>query len=89
MTSGKFIVFEGIGGSGKSTMCKKLHVFLVQKTVPTLLNIEPTKNNVFGITIKKIIEGDKLSRKFIYEKFGPEVVVLSAVIGRETFFYRK
>ncbi|MDI6734348.1 MAG: hypothetical protein QMD50_02545 [Patescibacteria group bacterium] len=84
--SGKFIVFEGIGGSGKSTMCKKLHDFLVQKNVPTLLNTEPTKNNVFGITIRKIIEGDRLSRKFIHEKFGPEVMVFSAVMGMETIF---
>jgi dTMP kinase len=37
----KFITFEGIEGSGKSTQSKKLHEFFLQKNIPAILTREP------------------------------------------------
>ena len=49
MNKGKFIVFEGIDGSGKSTQMKLLSKKLEEKGVKTRLTLEPTYGLVGGI----------------------------------------
>jgi len=44
--SGKFIVFEGIDGSGKSTQSKLLFDRLQEKNVPCALTAEPSASNI-------------------------------------------
>ena len=41
MTIGKFVVFEGIDGSGKSTQCQLLYDRLVKNEIPAALVREP------------------------------------------------
>ena len=41
MSNGKFVVFEGIDGSGKSTQCKLLHDRLLQNGINTTFVREP------------------------------------------------
>jgi len=45
---GKFIVFEGLDGSGQSTQAKLLAEFLKKKGHKVLLTKEPTKNSAAG-----------------------------------------
>ena len=47
--TGKFIVFEGIDGSGKSTQMKLLEKRLEEKGIKTRLTLEPTYGLVGGI----------------------------------------
>ncbi len=54
--SGKFIVFEGIDGSGKSTQMKLLAKKLEEKGVKTRLTLEPTYGLVGG-TLHEILSG--------------------------------
>ncbi len=51
---GKFIVFEGIDGSGKSTISKMLHERLLRETIQSHLTNEPT-NGPIGSIIRNII----------------------------------
>ena len=44
MERGKFIVFEGIDGSGKSTISKMVHQYLIDRTPHSQWTCEPTKN---------------------------------------------
>ncbi len=46
--SGKFIVFEGLDGSGKTTQAKLLAAFLKLNKYKVLSTKEPTKKNKFG-----------------------------------------
>lgn len=43
---GKFIVFEGIDGAGKTTQAKLLYEFLKEKNVPVVLTKEPTDGKI-------------------------------------------
>jgi len=52
---GKFIVFEGLDGSGQTTQANLLKKFLEKKGFKVLLTKEPTNNNEFGKRIDKIL----------------------------------
>ncbi len=54
---GKFIVFEGIDGSGKSTQMKLLAEALEKSGVKTRLTLEPTYGLV-GDTLHRILSGE-------------------------------
>jgi len=54
--SGKFIVFEGLDGSGQSTQSKLLAEFLKKKKYKVLLTKEPTPNSEAGKKIRKILD---------------------------------
>ncbi len=51
---GKFIVFEGIDGSGKTTQAKKLYEYLKGKGLKTVLTKEPGGTDI-GKEIRKIL----------------------------------
>ena len=51
---GKFIVFEGIDGSGKTTQAKKLYEYLKNKGLKTVLTKEPGGTDI-GKEIRKIL----------------------------------
>ncbi len=53
----KFIVFEGIDGSGKSTQCSLLYDFIKSKNIPVRHLAEPT-NGEHGLKIRKMLQGD-------------------------------
>jgi dTMP kinase len=52
---GKFIVIEGLDGSGKTTQIKYLGKFLRGKGIKVLLTKEPTKDNVFGKKVDDVL----------------------------------
>ena len=54
MESAKFIVFEGIDGSGKTTLSKMLHEYFVNFIGPSHWTCEPT-NNPVGKMIRSVI----------------------------------
>ena len=54
MEKGKFIVFEGIDGAGKSTLSKMLAAKLSQVGIPTHETFEPT-NSPIGSLIRNIL----------------------------------
>ena len=49
--SGMFIVFEGIDGTGKSTVCRDLYDMLVSEGRDAILTAEPTKDEI-GMLIR-------------------------------------
>jgi dTMP kinase len=51
----KFIVFEGIDGSGKSTQCSLLYNFIESKNISTQLLYEPTSGK-YGQMIRKFLQ---------------------------------
>lgn len=53
---GLFIVFEGIDGSGKTSVCEYTGKLLKEKGYDVLLTAEPTKGEI-GTMIRKGIEG--------------------------------
>ncbi len=57
MKKGKFIVFEGIDGCGKSTQTKLLHEALHKRNLTVFLSAEPT-NNLIGRIIKQAFSGE-------------------------------
>ncbi len=57
MAEGKFIVFEGLDGSGQSTQAEKLKSFLKTKGLRVLLTKEPTCSLIGGL-IKSQLKGD-------------------------------
>lgn len=59
---GKFIVFEGLDGSGLSTQANLLKDFLTKKGFKVFLTKEPTKDSIYGKKIEKILkEKEKIS----------------------------
>ncbi|MBE7089014.1 MAG: dTMP kinase [Clostridiales bacterium] len=56
MAKGKFIVFEGIDGSGKSTQIKLLYKYLTLKGIPCYTTFEPT-DSPFGSLIRQCLSG--------------------------------
>lgn len=55
-TKGKFIVFEGTDGSGKSTQMKMLSKYLAGKGVPCFSTREPT-DSPFGALLRSCLTG--------------------------------
>ncbi len=55
-TKGKFIVFEGIDGSGKSTQMKLLSRYLGEHSVPIVCTHEPT-DSPFGKLVHACMDG--------------------------------
>jgi dTMP kinase len=54
----KFIVFEGIDGSGKSTQCLLLYDFICSMNIPAKLLAEPTSGE-YGQKIRKMLQSGK------------------------------
>jgi len=57
----KFITFEGIEGSGKSTQVKKLHAFFLEKNIDAILTREPG-GNLAGEKIREILIDEKIEK---------------------------
>lgn len=51
---GKFYVFEGIDGSGKSTVAEAVYKVLSDKGIPAILTQEPYQTGEFGKDIRNI-----------------------------------
>ena len=60
-TKGKFIVFEGTDGSGKSTQMKMLGKYLKTKGIPVYGTHEPTESP-FGALLRSCLTGAPLRR---------------------------
>lgn len=58
MTTGRFLVFEGLDGSGKTTQMARLQQRLAGMGVPVDTTCEPTDGPVGGL-IRQILEGRK------------------------------
>ncbi|PIR02253.1 MAG: dTMP kinase [Candidatus Nealsonbacteria bacterium CG11_big_fil_rev_8_21_14_0_20_37_68] len=54
--AGKFIVFEGLDGSGQSTQANLLKDFLLEKNFNVILTKEPTQDSEAGKKIRKILD---------------------------------
>lgn len=54
----KFVVFEGIDGSGKSTQCLLLYDYICSLNIPARLLAEPTDGK-YGQEIRKMLQADK------------------------------
>lgn len=88
---GKFIVFEGIDGSGKSTQAKLLSNYLNSKCIETYLTSEPT-NGPIGSIIRAFIKdstlGHQVDKKQQFNKlmtylFRADRIIHSAEIKRK------
>lgn len=53
---GKFVVFEGLDGSGQSTQAGLLREFLMEKGFNVILTKEPTLDSEAGNRIRKILD---------------------------------
>lgn len=51
---GKFIVFEGIDGSGSSTQAELLHQYFRQQNIPSVLSPEPS-NGIIGNLVREAL----------------------------------
>jgi thymidylate kinase len=62
---GKFILIEGLNGSGKTTQVKALVAKLQSFGIDVISNHEPTKGN-YGLLIRQIIDKVVLDEKLLY-----------------------
>lgn len=53
---GKFIVFEGLDGSGQSTQAGLLRDFFINKGLEVILTKEPTKDSLTGKKIRQVLD---------------------------------
>ncbi len=71
---GKFIVFEGLDGSGHTTQAKLLEDFFLNKGYKVILTNEPTLESKAGRTIRKVlnkelkIEARALQKLFVQDR---------------------
>ena len=71
--SGKFIVIEGLDGSGQSTQTKFLKDFLEEKGYEVILTKEPTLDSQAGKEIKRVLKKKKkISPKELQELFAKD-----------------
>jgi len=84
---GKFIVFEGIGASGKDTQVELLEKYLKDKEIDVLVTREHTRNTPTGILIEKIIkkqeeqiEGQALQLLFVSDRRNHFVKVIKPAL---------
>jgi dTMP kinase len=56
---GKFIVFEGLDGSGQSTQAKLLQSFIKNWPIDVVLTKEPTHDSDAGKLVREILKGKK------------------------------
>jgi len=67
---GKFIVIEGLDGSGQSTQAELLKDFLTKKSFKVILTKEPTLDSEAGKKIRKILDKElKVNPKELQELF--------------------
>lgn len=67
---GKFIVIEGLDGSGQSTQSKLLKDFLIKKRFKVILTKEPTLNSEAGKKIRRVLDKkEKTPPKKLQELF--------------------
>ncbi len=52
-----FIVFEGIDGSGKTTLSDMLFKFFIKSGIPAVIDHEPTEG-IWGIRIRDMLQND-------------------------------
>jgi len=70
--SGRFIVFEGLDGSGQSTQVELLRKFLRNKEYKVLKTKEPTKNSAAGRKIAKVLHKKEKVSPFELQKLFAE-----------------
>ena len=58
MERGKFIVFEGTDGTGKSANARVLYEYLTGKGIPCVLTFEPTDGDI-GKLLREYLKGEK------------------------------
>lgn len=64
---GKFILLEGIDGSGKTTQARLLDERLKKENIPSFLTREPTSDNIFGKLARFIYTCESLHDKISAE----------------------
>ncbi|MBD8591208.1 dTMP kinase [Peribacillus simplex] len=65
---GKWITFEGIGGSGKSTQVQLLYDWLKVRNVPVIKTMEPG-GTPFGQEIRKIVKAPRSPKLYPFTEF--------------------
>lgn len=80
---GKFILFEGLTGAGKTTQSKRLVEWLKTKGIKTLWNTEPTKIQAFGEIVRALIENRDYHDGNLLDQFFDEVQQFIRSISRE------
>jgi dTMP kinase len=76
---GKFIVFEGIGASGKDTQMELFEQYLKEKKVKALITREHTRDTPTGILIEKILKKQE-------KQINPEALQLLFISDRRNHF---
>ncbi|MDP3770649.1 MAG: thymidylate kinase [bacterium] len=88
---GKFIVFEGIDGSGKTTQSKILTQRLHQEGMNVLLTREPTNESLFGRLVRFIYTCESLETQLPDELRrcfnGDEYILLRSTLGEAQIRY--
>jgi len=70
---GKFIIFEGLDGSGQSTQAGLLRDFLIKKGYKVVLTKEPTLDSKAGKKIRQVLDKkEKISAKELQELFAKD-----------------
>lgn len=76
---GKFVVFEGIGASGKDTQVELFEQYLKEKKVKVLITREHTRDTPTGILIEKILKKQE-------KQINPEALQLLFISDRRNHF---